>query len=150
MSDQSYEPPALRTAGDQPAASAGPAPAYGVNELAELVVDLLSATELVPADKLALVRGRAQQGGSLAQALVDEGVASAEGIARMLAARHQLPLVDLAFTGVSDDAVKAIPLHILEKAVAIASGFAAERKRTRWSRPASISFASAYTREYRP
>ena len=120
MSDQSYEPPALRTAGDQPAAAAGRAPAYGVNELAELVVDLLSATELVPADKLALVRGRAQQGGSLAQALVDEGVASAEGIARMLAARHQLPLVDLAFTGVSEDAVKAIPLHILEKAVAIA------------------------------
>jgi type IV pilus assembly protein PilB len=118
MSDQGYEPPALRTAGAQPA-TPGPAPAYGVNELAELVVDLLSATELVPADKLAMVRGRAQQGGSLAQALVDEGVASSDGIARMLAARHQLPLVDLAFAGVTEDAAKAIPLHILERAVAI-------------------------------
>src|SRR5919109_5310237 len=119
MSDQSYEPPALRTAGDQPAAAAGPAPAYGVNELAELVVDLLSATELVPADKLALVRGRAQQGGSLAQALVDEGVASADGIARMLAARHQLPLVDLALSGVKEDATRLIPLHVLERVAAL-------------------------------
>ena len=42
--------------------------------MAELVVDLLAATGLVAADKLALVRGRAGQG-SLAQAIVDEGVA---------------------------------------------------------------------------
>jgi len=69
---------------------------YGVNESVELVIDLLAATKLVPEDKLALARGRAQQTRSLAAALVEEGVASSEGIAKMLAARHQLPLIDLA------------------------------------------------------
>ena len=55
---------------------------YGVNESVELVVDLLAATKLVPEDKLALARGRAQQTRSLAAALVEEGVASSEGIAQ--------------------------------------------------------------------
>jgi type IV pilus assembly protein PilB len=119
MSDQDYELPTLRTAGSPPAAPASPAAAYGVNELAEIVVDLLAATELIPADKLALVRGRAQQGGSLAQAIVQEGVASGDGIARMLAARHQMPLVELAVTGVDEAAGKAMPLHVLERTVAI-------------------------------
>src|SRR5919206_514474 len=76
-------------------------------------------TQLIPDDKLALVRGRAQTTGSLPRALVEEGVASADGIARMVAARHQLPLVDLAFSGVDDDAAKLIPLHVLERVVAI-------------------------------
>src|SRR5919199_1408443 len=119
MTDQEPNVPTLRTAGAPPAAPAAPANPYGVNELAELVVDLLSATQLVPDDKLALVRGRAQQGGSLAQAIVDEGVASSDGIARMLAARHGLPLVDLAFTGVQEEAAKAIALHVLEQTTAI-------------------------------
>jgi type IV pilus assembly protein PilB len=116
MSDQRIEPPKLRTAGNGGAAADQP---YGVNELAELVVDLLVATGLVPADKLALVRGRAQTTGSLAQALVEEGVASSDGIARMLAARHQLPLVDLVLTGVKEEASRAIPLHVLERVVAL-------------------------------
>jgi type IV pilus assembly protein PilB len=92
---------------------------YGVNELAELVADLLEATQLVPADKLAIVRGRARQTGSLAQALVEEGVASGEGIARILAARHQLPLVDLTVTGIDEEAARLVPLHVLERVVAI-------------------------------
>src|ERR671934_2728730 len=116
-------PPTLRTGpsegtGDAPAAPP-PAGGPGVNELAELVADLLAATGLVPADKLALVRGRAGPSGSIAQAIVDEGVASAEGIARMLAARHQLPLVDLPLAGVDDEAAKVVPLHVLERIVAI-------------------------------
>src|SRR5438309_5717909 len=117
MSDQQIDGPKLRTAGEPAAAPA--APAYAINEMAELVVDLLTATELVPADRLALVRGRAAQGGSLAQALVDEGVASSDGIARMLAARHQMPLVDLQLTGVKEEAGRAIPLHVLERVAAI-------------------------------
>src|ERR671927_1937314 len=92
-------PPTLRTGPAEGAEGAPAAPpptgGFGVNALAELVADLLAATGLLPADKLALVRGRAGPSGSLAQAIVDEGVASGEGIARMLAARHQLPLVDL-------------------------------------------------------
>ena len=94
-------------------------PAIGVNVNAELVADVIAATNLVPADKLALVRGRAAQGRTFPQALVDEGVASAEGIARMLAARHQLPLVDLAFSGVNPDAARTVPLHVLERILAL-------------------------------
>jgi type IV pilus assembly protein PilB len=124
MSDNDFELPQLRTSGDTSSApsGAGAEPLggqYGVNELAELVVDLLEATQLIPDDKLALVRGRAQTTGSLPRALVEEGVASADGIARMVAARHQLPLVDLAFSGVDDDAAKLLPLHVLERVVAI-------------------------------
>jgi type IV pilus assembly protein PilB len=92
---------------------------YSIAESVELVVDLLAATRLVPEDKLALARGRAQQTRSLATALVEEGVASSEGIARMLAARHQLPLVDLAVIGVDEDAAKELPLHVLERIGAI-------------------------------
>ena len=64
------------------------------------------------------MRGRAGQG-SLAQAIVDEGVAPPEGIARSLAVRYQIPLVDLALTGVAKDAAELIPLHVLERVVAI-------------------------------
>src|SRR6059036_2562610 len=110
-------PPTLRTGPAEGTAGAPGTPpgGPGVNELAELVADLLAATGLVPADKLALVRGRAGPSGSIAQAIVDEGVASGEGIARMLAARHQLPLVDLPVTGVEDEAAKLVPLHVLER-----------------------------------
>jgi type IV pilus assembly protein PilB len=113
-------PPSLRTSdqGTSSGADTPLEPAFGVNATAELVADLLAATGLVSEDRLALVRGRAGQG-SLAQALVDEGVASSEGIARMLAARHQLPLVDIAVAGVDPEAAGTLPLHILERVVAI-------------------------------
>ena len=65
-----------------------------VNALAELVADLLEPTGLVPADRLAAARGRAGRG-SLAQALVDEGLASPEGVARARAERYHLPFVDI-------------------------------------------------------
>jgi type IV pilus assembly protein PilB len=116
-------PPNLRTtdpaAGDVGVGGEPLRPAFGVNATAELLTDLLAATELVPPDKLALVRGRAIQGVSFAQALVDEGVASSEGLARILAARYQLPLVDLAAAGVDPEAAKTLPLHVLERVVAI-------------------------------
>jgi len=122
MSDQPQEPPVIHTvmpAGGLRAPSPEPIGGqYGVNELAELVADLLSATELVPVDELNLVRGRARQTGSFAQALVEEGVASSDGIARILAARHQLPLVDLAVAEVDDQAARLIPLHVLERVIA--------------------------------
>jgi type IV pilus assembly protein PilB len=115
-------PPSLRTVGNedvgQGALSQPGAPFQQVNPLTELVTDLLAATGLIPADKLALVRGRAGQG-SIAQAIIDEGVASAEGIARTLAARYNMPLADLLATKVDDEAVKLIPLHVLERVGAI-------------------------------
>ena len=119
----SERPPNLRTVGktdqETDATDAQPLAApFGVNTMAELVVDLLSATNLVTPDKLALVRGRAGQG-SLAQAIVDEGVAPPEGIARSLAVRYQISVVDLALTGVAKEAAELIPLHVLERVVAI-------------------------------
>ena len=120
MSDKSQEPPVLRTV--LPTGGSLRAPLggeYGINELAELVADLLSATQLVPADELAVVRGRARQTGSFAQALVEEGIASSDGIARILAARHQLPLVDLALAEVDEQAARLIPLHVLERVIAM-------------------------------
>jgi type IV pilus assembly protein PilB len=119
------QPPNLRTtdpaAGDVDVGAGGPGlrPAFGVNESAELLTDLISATGLVAADKLAAVRGRSLQGVSFAQALVDEEVASSEGLARILAARYQLPLVDLASAGIEPEAAKTLPLHVLERVVAI-------------------------------
>ena len=116
-------PPNLRSPGTDSGSAAPPGGARlggapPINALAELVADLIAATGLVPADKLALVRGAAGQG-SLARALVDNNVASSEGLARTLAARHQMPLVDLALTGVAEEAAKEIPLHVLERVVAI-------------------------------
>jgi type IV pilus assembly protein PilB len=90
-----------------------------VNASAELLADLLAATGLIPDDKLAIARGRAGAAGSLAQALIDEGIATQEGIARTLAARYQLPLIDLADTGVEENAAKEVPLHVLERVGAI-------------------------------
>ena len=116
------QPPVLRTVGT-PGETRAPAdplqPHANVNATAELVADLLAATGLVAADKLALVRGRAGATGSLAQAIIDEGVASSDGIARTLAARHQLPLVDLAVVAVDDEAAKQIALHVLERVIAV-------------------------------
>ena len=99
-----------------PGLSAADAP--GLNTVAELVADLLSATELLAADRLATARGRAG-GGSLAQALIDEGHAKPEGIARALARRRGLPVIDLAETRVAPDAVGLIELRVLKRVVAI-------------------------------
>jgi type IV pilus assembly protein PilB len=118
---EQQQPPSLRTVGNEGLQS-GAQPLGGgmpINAVAELVVDLLAATGLVPPDKLALVRGRAQQGGSLSQAILDEGVATSEGIARALATQFQLSLVDLAVNPIDDEAAKHVPLHVLERVVAI-------------------------------
>src|SRR5438105_11030428 len=116
-------PPNLRTAGSPPAGATSQTGArFGdpppINALAELVADLLASTGLVPADKLALVRGGAGRG-SFAQALIEQDVATSEGVARTLAARHQMPLVDLALTGVDDEAANQVPLHVLERIIAM-------------------------------
>jgi type IV pilus assembly protein PilB len=117
-------PPNLRTPGTEPGSATSPGGAGiggsppPINALAELVADLIAATGLVPADKLALVRGAAGMG-SFAAALVDQNVASSEGLAKTLAARYQMSLVDLALTGVADEASSEIALHVLERLVAI-------------------------------
>ncbi|MGE5275175.1 MAG: GspE/PulE family protein [Verrucomicrobiota bacterium] len=93
---------------------------------AELVADLIEATALVPLDRLALVRGHTRQGSSFSEALVAEGLASSDGVARLLAARHRLPLVDLKTIGVSAEASVLVPLHVLRRAVALPYRLAGE------------------------
>jgi type IV pilus assembly protein PilB len=132
VNERETEIPSLRTSGTEPG-QLGASP-YGINESVELVVDLLAATRLVPEDRLALARGRAQQTGSLGAALVEEGVASGDGIARMLALHHQMPHIDLATlfrmvdgekkTGIDLEAVKLFPLHVLERVTAVPYAFA--------------------------
>jgi type IV pilus assembly protein PilB len=106
---------------EEPAAGA-PAEPFAreahVNELAELVADFLEATGLVPTDRLAAARGRAGSG-SLAQALLDEGLARADGVAHALAERHRLPFVDIAAERPAPEAVEKIPIAVLERAAAI-------------------------------
>jgi type IV pilus assembly protein PilB len=131
--------PSLRTTGLEAGQVGEPLTTpYGISESVELVVDLLAATKLVPEDKLAIARGRAQQTRSLAAALVEEGVASPDGIARMLAARHQLPLVDLALVGVDKDAAQEVPLHVLERIGAIPYAFDDGKLRVAVADPANL------------
>jgi type IV pilus assembly protein PilB len=92
---------------------------HGVNEVAELVADLIEATGLVSGDRLAAVRGRVKQGGSFAQAVLDEGVATPEGLARTLASRFQLPFIDVPLMGVDEQAAGEIPIHVLERVGAL-------------------------------
>jgi type IV pilus assembly protein PilB len=111
-----------RSGADETASAGGDTglpPPFPVNEVAELVADLIESTGLVSADRLAAVRGRVKQGGSFAQAVLDEGVASPEGIARTLASRFHLPFVDLPVTGVDDEAAKELPIHVMERVIAV-------------------------------
>ncbi len=123
MGDMPHEPPdirPLRAVEEREDTAAAPVQGAGIhNEPAELVADLIEATALVPLDRLALVRGTARRGGTIAEALVSEGLASSDGVARMLAARHRLPLVDLRLTGVSVDASTHMPVRVLRRAVAL-------------------------------
>jgi type IV pilus assembly protein PilB len=140
--DQFEQPPGLRTvpgAGvDSGAAGAGVPAGPALNELAQLVGDLLASTNLVQPDKLALARGRAGSTGSLAQALVDEGIISADGIARTLAARYQLPLVDLNAMVVQEDAARMLPGHVLERIGALPYSFDGSRLFVAVADPANV------------
>jgi hypothetical protein len=92
--------------------------AFSVNGLAELVADVVEQTGLLSAEDVATVRARARTG-SFPQALIDEGLAAGERVAEALGTRFGMPLVDLLEAGVSADAAGEIPLHVLERVVAI-------------------------------
>ena len=117
--DFQLRPPA--TEGETEAGvTAQPPPGAGIapNRSAELLADLLETTGLISAERLNEARARAGSG-SLAQALANEGLAPATGVARAIAARHHLPFVDLAAVGISREAAEAIPIYVLERVVAI-------------------------------
>jgi type IV pilus assembly protein PilB len=115
-------PPQLRTVSEaEGAAQANAAPlqpAFAVNPVAELVADVIEATGILPPDKLAFVRDKARSG-SFAQALIDEGLAAGATIARAVASRYNLPVVDIVEAGVAPEAAELIPLHVLERVCAI-------------------------------
>src|SRR5262245_39198783 len=93
---------------------------FGVNATAELVGDLIAATGLLSEDRVSQVRSHAAlTRGSFSQALLDQGLATGDGLARLLATRHQLPFVELGLTGVDQHAAKRLPLHVLERVTAL-------------------------------
>jgi type IV pilus assembly protein PilB len=91
-------------------------------EASELVAELVGETGLLRPDQLENVRTRAA-GGSFSQALRDEGLATALGVARSLAEQYHLPLVDLAEAGIDPEASKLIALPVLERVGAIPFAF---------------------------
>ena len=110
---------AAETAGAAVATGRSLATPFGADDTAELLLDLLEHTALVAPEAIALVRGRTVDGTPLTQALIDEGVATSDGIARMLAVRHHLPVVDLPTVGVAVEASQLIPVQTLERSVAV-------------------------------
>jgi len=138
MTERHTQPHGLRPAWLRVGHGLGKAAPSGAAESVELLVDLLAATGLVPADKLALARGRARETGSLARALVEEGIATSDGIARHHAAQYGLPLVDLADVGVDQLAVATVPLHVLERVVAVPYAFQGEILRIAVADPANV------------
>jgi type IV pilus assembly protein PilB len=92
--------------------------AFATNGLAELVADVVEQTGLMSQEAVASVRARARTG-SFPQALIEEGLAAGDRVASALAARFGMSVVDLLETGVSQDAAGEIPLHVLERVVAI-------------------------------
>ena len=109
-----------------------PLPGAGIspNPVNELVADLLETTGLIAPDRLAGVRSSAA-GGSIAQAIVDEGLAApgvdtpppspigARGLRQVATDHSHLPKVDLTAEGVDRNAAGQIPTHVLERAIAI-------------------------------
>jgi type IV pilus assembly protein PilB len=91
-------------------------------EASELVAELVGETGLLRPDQLENVRTRAS-GGSFSQALRDEGLATALGVARTLAEQYHLPLIDLAEAGIDPEASKLIALPVLERVGAVPFAF---------------------------
>src|SRR5215831_368706 len=90
--------------------------------MGELVVDLLETTGLIPEAKVGVLREKAKHT-PVVQVLIDEGLASTEAIARIVAAQHGLPVVELGAGGIDPIAAAAVPLHVLEQVNAVPYAF---------------------------
>jgi type IV pilus assembly protein PilB len=82
------------------------------NAVGEPIVSAALPLELVGAD------GVSERADTPSAPSADHGLSDQE-VARQLADRYRLPLVDLAVTGVSPEATKLIPLRVLERVVAV-------------------------------
>jgi type IV pilus assembly protein PilB len=108
--------------GGRASARGGARPLAGarkINELVELLGDLIEATGLVTADKLAQARSDAGASGSLIAALTEKGVIPTARVAEVRASHFHLPLISLSDEKISPDAVASIPIHVLERVVAL-------------------------------
>ncbi|HEY2740628.1 MAG TPA: ATPase, T2SS/T4P/T4SS family [Gaiellaceae bacterium] len=104
-------------------ASKGPATPAPISQLmGELVIDLLETTGLIPEAKFDALREKAKHQ-PVVQVLIDEGLASSEAIARIVAAQHGLPVVELGAGGIDATATEAVPLHVLELVHALPYAF---------------------------
>src|SRR5690242_9179457 len=109
-----------------------------VNPIAELIVDLLEPTGLVPLDRLATVRGQVGTG-SFAETLREAGLASDTGVARALAARHHLPFVDILAHEVDPEALEQITPAVRERARALPFAYDGRTLRVAIADPADIA-----------
>ena len=110
-----------------------------INELVELLGDLLEATGLVTPDKLAEARSDAGASGSLVAALTEKGVIPAERVAEVRASHFHLPLISLGDEKISPDAVASIPIHVLERVVALPYKLSGERLQVAIADPSDVS-----------
>src|SRR6266568_5621811 len=90
--------------------------------MGELVVDLLETTGLIPESKIGDLREQAKHK-PVVQVLIDEGLASSEAIARIVAAQYGLPVVELGSVGIDPVAASSVPLHVLEQVNAVPFAF---------------------------
>ena len=101
----------------------GPTTPAPISQLmGELVVDLLETTGLIPEAKFAILREKAKHM-SVVQILIEEGLASSEAIARIVAAQHGLPVIELGTVGIDPIAASSLPLHVLEQVNAVPYAF---------------------------
>jgi type IV pilus assembly protein PilB len=101
----------------------GPATPAPISQLmGELVVDLLDTAGLIPEAKIDAVREQAKHL-PVVQVLIDEGLASSDAIARLVAAQHGLPVVELGSVGINPMAAESVPLHVLRQVTAIPYAF---------------------------
>ena len=109
----------LRTVPDDEDPKAGTSPLrVASGPVSDLVAEVVEATGLLAPEVLQSVRERSSSG-SFSHALVQQGIGSGERVAKDLADRFGMPLVDLPLVGVSREAAHRIPLHVLERVSAI-------------------------------
>ena len=94
-------------------------PTPDVSAAVAYAAEVVAATGLLTPENLGLARGSAVAG-SLAEGIRREELASSEAVARSLARRFRLPLIDLAETTVAYEATNAVPLHVLRRLEAVA------------------------------
>jgi type IV pilus assembly protein PilB len=116
----SAQPSVSPGGGQSPKAPTTPAPISQL--MGELVVDLLETTGLIPEAKFDVLREKAKHL-PVVQVLIDEGLASSEAIARIVAAQHGLPVIELGNVGIDPIAASSVPLHVLEQINAIPYAF---------------------------